>query len=80
MSAGRDRGLARAWRWLDAVAAGALWTGVLLAFAVWEPAAWLVAGTVGVLVAGHVAIAAVAYRRVMRRPWPHVERVPFDDD
>ncbi len=38
--------------------------------------AWLLLAAVTGLVAAHLAISLVAYRRVMRRPWPQVAPLP----
>ena len=52
--------------------------GVLLAVADERAGAWLLLAAVTGLVALHLAISVVAYRRVMSRPWPAV--APLDDD
>jgi hypothetical protein len=54
--------------------------GLLTALAGWELGASVaVAALVGVL-ASHVVVGALAYRRVMSRPWPDVPPVVDDDD
>jgi len=46
----------------------------------WHPAAFIaLGGLIGRLVMHHV-IGIVAYRRSMRRPWPHVAPLNDDDD
>jgi hypothetical protein len=73
-----DATLSVLWGWLDLVFTGALIVGMFLLAAEWRPAAVLVVGALGGLIAGHLALGAVAYRRVMRRPWPQV--APLQDD
>jgi hypothetical protein len=54
--------------------------GVLLAFVNADAGAVVIAGSLGLLFAAQVAIAAAHYRRTMRRPWPAVEPLADDDD
>ena len=47
-------------------------------FAGWRPAAFVIVAAFTMLLAVHLLVGAVAYRRVMNRPWPRVR--PLDDD
>ena len=51
---------------------GAIVVGTVGAASGWRPSAWILVGAVAAVVAGHVAVAAVAYRRALRRTWPQV--------
>ena len=53
--------------------------GVLLAVSEERAGAWLLLAAVTGLVALHLAISVVAYRRIMRRPWPAVAALPDED-
>jgi hypothetical protein len=75
-----DATLARLWGGLGNLTTALILLGGLLAVAGWRPSAWLLVGTLTAVVAGHLAISAVAYRRTMRREWPRVEPLPHDDD
>jgi hypothetical protein len=52
----------------------------IAALASWDPSAWILVTALGALIAIHVAVGAIAYRRTMRCPWPAVQPVPDDDD
>ena len=52
------------------------WAGALG----WRPAAWILIAALCTIVGAHVTISAIAYRRTMRRAWPRVAALPFDDD
>jgi hypothetical protein len=76
-----DAGLWRAWSLLDSLVTVALIGGSLIALAAHSrTAAWILVAALGASVVGHVVIGALAYRRTMRREWPRVEPLPFDDD
>jgi uncharacterized membrane protein YoaK (UPF0700 family) len=75
-----DAALVRLWGRLGNVMTGLILLGALGAVAGWRPSAWLLVGALTAVVAGHLAISAVAYRRTMRREWPRVEPLPDDDD
>jgi uncharacterized membrane protein HdeD (DUF308 family) len=75
-----DKGLGQLWRWLNLAGTLAILVGLCAAAAAWRPAAWILVGAVAVIVGGHVTIAWFAYRRTMRRAWPRVAAIPFDDD
>lgn len=66
------------WHVLGTVVTGAIILGAFAAVAGWGPSAWILVGVVAASVAGHIVMAAVRYRRTMRRPWPQVE--PLADD
>jgi hypothetical protein len=74
----RDR-LEGLWRSLGTTGTGAILAGSVAALLGWRPSAWILVGVVALIVAGHIAIAAIAYRRIMRRPWPRVEPLADDD-
>jgi uncharacterized membrane protein HdeD (DUF308 family) len=76
----RDKRLGQLWSWLDLAGTLVILAGLYAAAAAWRPAAWILVGAVAVIVGGHVTIAWVAYRRTMRRAWPRVAPIPFDDD
>jgi hypothetical protein len=46
----------------------------------WRGGAFLMLAWFLLTFAWHLATGVVAYRRVMRREWPHVEPIPFDED
>jgi hypothetical protein len=67
------------------VALYAAWTlaaaaGVIAALAGFTSGAWLVVGFLALYLAARIVVAGAVYRRTMRREWPHVEPIPFDDD
>jgi hypothetical protein len=68
------------WQVLGTVVTGAIIVGAFAALAGWSPAAWILVAVIAAAVAGHVVIAVLRYRQVMRRPWPKVEPLPDDDD
>jgi hypothetical protein len=70
--------LDRLWSTGGLVLQAVLLLGVLLAVSEERGGAWLLLAAVTGLVALHLAISVVAYRRVMRRPWPAV--APLSDD
>jgi hypothetical protein len=80
MAAARDPGLTLTWRLATlgfdvvAVVAG------IAALARWSPSAWILVTALGAMVAIHVGVGAIAYRRTMRRPWPAVRPLADDDD
>lgn len=53
--------------------------GALLAVSDERAGAWLLLVALTALVALHLVISVVAYRRIMRRPWPQVAPLPDDD-
>ena len=80
---GTDPDLHRLWRLTTLGSHAVLAAGVVSAVVTassWRPAAWLLVGAVTLLMVSRVAIGAVAYRRLMNRPWPRVEPLPDDDD
>ena len=70
--------LDRLWSRSGLVFQAVLLVGILLAIRDERAGAWLLLAAVTGLVAAHLAISLVAYRRVMRRPWPLV--APLADD
>jgi hypothetical protein len=68
------------WSQLGALVSGALVLGALTALGGWRPAAWVLVAALAALLAGHVWISVVSYRRTMRREWPRVAALPDDDD
>jgi hypothetical protein len=74
-----DPGLHRLWAWLGSVAGAGLGLAGLAALGGWGPAGWILVAALAALVAGHVWISAVSYRRTMRREWPRVEPLTDDD-
>jgi len=66
------------WRQLDVAFAALLLVGAFVAAGGWRTGAWLLLGAMVGLVASHLTISVVSYRRTMRRPWPQVE--PLRDD
>jgi hypothetical protein len=81
VSPSRDPDLITLWNTLSRVFMGLLLAGAVAALADLRVAAWALAlaGLTGI-VASHLGISAVAYRRTMRREWPQVEPLPADDD
>jgi hypothetical protein len=79
VSSRRESGLAYLWSGADALGTMLILVGVVAAVLGWRPSAWLLVGTVTALIWGRVAIAAVAYRWTMRRPWPQVQPLTDDD-
>lgn len=79
MAQPRSDGLDGLWHVLGTLVTGGIVIGAFAAVAGWGPSAWILVGLVAAAVAGHVAIAAVRYRRIMRRPWPKVEPLTDDD-
>ncbi|HVM16493.1 MAG TPA: hypothetical protein VM290_02825 [Gaiellaceae bacterium] len=77
---GRDPLLERLWGASGLVFHATLLGGVVAAVAGLSASAWILAGALGGVVAAHLAIAAVSYRRTMRRPWPAVAPLPPDDE
>jgi Na+/melibiose symporter-like transporter len=75
----RDR-LDSLWQVLGTVATGAVVIGAFAALAGWSPAAWILVAVVAAAVVGHLVVAILRYRKIMRRPWPKVEPLPDDDD
>ncbi|MDQ3066937.1 MAG: hypothetical protein M3R12_07290 [Actinomycetota bacterium] len=73
-----ENGLERLWRLSGLVFQVPLAVGAIAAVAGWRPSALLIFCALAGLVASHVAISVVSYRRTMRRPWPRVE--PLHDD
>jgi hypothetical protein len=67
------------WYLLGTLGTGAIILGGYAAAFGWRPAAWILVAVVAATVAGHVLIAAIRYRRTMRRPWPRVEPLSDDD-
>ena len=76
---GATTGLERLWTWADTVFTGVLLVGVGSAVAGWVGSAAILAAALGGLLASHLAISLVAYRRVMRRPWPKVAPLADED-
>jgi hypothetical protein len=68
------------WQVLGTVVTGAIIVGGFAAVAGWGPAAWVLIAVVTAAVVGHVVIAILRYRQVMRRPWPTVEPLADEDD
>ena len=62
------------------VAVAAMDAGVILALTGGRAGAWLVLALVVVWFLLRLVIGVVAYRRVMRRPWPPVAPLENDDD
>ena len=71
--------LDRLWSTSSIVFQAVLLLGVLAAVSDRDVGAWLLLAAVMGLVLAHLTISVVAYRRIMRRPWPQVEP-PRDDD
>jgi hypothetical protein len=71
--------LERLWSASGILLQAALLLGILLAVAEKRVGAWLLLAAVVGLVAAHLAISLVAYRQIMRRPWPQVEPLSDDD-
>ena len=46
----------------------------------WRPGAYLAITAVFGYNASHLVMGITEYRRVMRRPWPHVPNLDADDD
>jgi hypothetical protein len=67
------------WQVLGTLVTGAIVVGAFAAVAGWGPAGWILVAVVAASVAGHITIAAIRYRRTMRRPWPKVEPISDDD-
>jgi hypothetical protein len=80
MTESSDATLVRLWRQIGNATTALILLGALGALSGWRPSAWLLVGALTAVVAGHLAISAVAYRRTMRREWPRVEPLPNDDD
>ena len=70
--------LDRLWSRSGLVFQAVLLVGILLAVSDERAGAWLLLAAVTGLVLAHLAISVVAYRRIMRRPWPQV--APLADD
>ena len=72
--------LERAWRWGGHAFKGAALVG--LGVAVGNPAVGLaiVSAALFGVVATHVVVSAVNYRRVMSRPWPQARAAVDEDD
>jgi predicted benzoate:H+ symporter BenE len=58
----------------------AMYAGVLLALTGRRAGVWLVLGLVVAWFLLRLLIGVIAYRRVMRRPWPRVRPLDNDDD
>ena len=71
--------LERLWSATAVLLQAVLLLGILLAVAEERVGAWLLLAAVVGLVAMHLALSLVAYRRIMRRPWPQVEPQRDDD-
>jgi hypothetical protein len=67
------------WHVLGTLVTGAIIIGGFAAVAGWTPAAWILVAVVAAAVVGHVVIAVLRYRQIMRRPWPKVEPLTDDD-
>jgi hypothetical protein len=70
----------RIWASTDSFALLALLVGLYGGGLGWRPAAWILLGALTLRIGSHLVIGTIAYRRTMRREWPAVEPVPFDDD
>ncbi len=79
MGAPRDS-LERLWSTTGIAFQAVLLAGVLAAVGDRRVGAWLLLAAVTGLVLTHLAISFVAYRRVMRRPWPQVRSLDDWDD
>jgi hypothetical protein len=81
VSPSRDPDLITLWNALSRPFTALLAAAAIAALAELRTAAWALAlaGLTGI-VASHLGISAVAYRRTMRREWPQVEPLPADDD
>jgi len=66
------------WRQIDVAFTALLLIGVFVALGGSRTGAWLLLAALAGLVAGHLAISVVSYRRTMSRPWPAVQ--PLHDD
>jgi integral membrane sensor domain MASE1 len=76
----RSDRLGSLWQVLGTAVTGAIVVAAFAAIAGWGPAGWILVAAVAAAVVGHVVIAALRYRQVMRRPWPKVEPLTDDDD
>ena len=72
--------LNRLWQQLGAAITGLLLLGALVALGGSETGAWILLVALAALVATHLAISVVDYRRIMRSPWPAVRPLADDDD
>jgi len=79
MDASRET-LERLWSTTGILFQAVLLVGVVAAVAEHQVGAWLLLLAVTGLVATHLAISFVAYRRIMRRPWPQVRSLDDWDD
>lgn len=71
--------LSKAWTLTPHVCGAVMLVGIYGALMNWRIGAYLaVAGVFG-MIAGHVVIGLIAYRRVMARPWPKVPPLSNDD-
>ena len=70
----------QAWRSIrNGLAAVLVISGVLALALDSAAAAWVAVASLGLAAAAQIAIAVIAYRRTMRRPWPQVAPLPDDD-
>lgn len=67
------------WRWATALSTVLIGTGALVATVGVRTWAWVTVAGFAFAVVAHVAIAVVAFRRTMRRPWPQVAPLTDDD-
>ena len=80
MTNSADATLVRLWGRVGNVTTTLILVGALGALSGWRPSAWLLVAALTAVVAGHLVISAIAYRRTMQREWPRVEPLPDDDD
>ena len=71
--------LTRLWRLAAQLFGAVMAAAACAALAGWRPAAWILPSALAALLATHLGVSAVAYRRTMRREWPKVAPVPDDD-
>jgi hypothetical protein len=67
------------WRFVTALSTVLIGTGALVATVSVRTFAWVAVAGLAFGTVAHVAIAVVAFRRTMRRPWPQVAPLADDD-
>ena len=70
----------RTWAWIDSLVLIAFIAGFYAAAFGSRLGGWVFLSAVVVRITGHLVIGGIADRETMRREWPRVEPVPFDDD
>ena len=71
--------LTAAWYWTTRLSTLLIVAGGVGALAGGTSWVWVLVGGLGFRVAAEIAIAIVAYRRTMSRPWPRVAPLADDD-